>query len=102
MINEEKQVEIGNTSIRLGPAFLRQTNKKKYYELCREIFTVTNNNGNISKLAHDKPIVLALYKIKNLGEKCNIINIKGPPSEMKTLEDGKQIDLILVEWLGKT
>lgn len=106
MSNELPPPEPGNTSVRLGKAFLRPyKDEKGHYELCRPTVTVINEGDKITTQAHGDPIPLAIYREKRHGDKqptAKDLAAGGPPPEIKTSDTtGRPMTLVLVHWIGK-
>ena len=102
-----KPPDPGNTSVRLGPSFLRPSEKEKgYYELCRPILTVINEGDRVTTEAHPEPIGLGLYRPVRKGDRmptpAEVAAHKGPPFRIKTADSkGQPMELVLCEWIGQ-
>ncbi len=95
----------GNTSVRMGPSFLRPAEEKDHYELMRKLITVSNDGEMVETREHNDPIgPLAVYRAKRSGDKVgnNMHQLArgGPQLEIKTMHPvtKQPIDLILVWW----
>lgn len=105
-MSQTKLPDPGNTSIRLGPAFLRPSaSEKGHYELCRPILTVINEGDRVTTEAHPEAVPLGLYRSKRHGDKMPTAADYakgGPPPIIKTADSkGQPMELVLVTWLGK-
>lgn len=98
--------DAGNTSVRLGPAFLRPAKEKGHYELMRPIVTLANEGDRLTRGQHPDPVgPIAVYRTKGRGDKVDMTKVSrfaGPPPEMKTMDPRTKqpIELILVWWPG--
>ena len=106
-MSELKAPEVGNTSVRMGKAFLRPAKDKGHYELMRPIITAINDGEKVTTEAHGTPIgPLAVYRVKSKGDKTPTYGDMvedGPPKEMRTSDpkSGQPMTLTLVWWPGK-
>ena len=101
MADSPKPPEPGNTSLRLGAAFLRPAKERDHYELVRPVITVRNEGDRNVTEAHPGSVPLAIYRLKRRGDDTpKMYDPLGPPPELKTMDQktGQPLNLVLVWW----